>query len=235
MAIRLLVFDVDGTLTEHHTPLSASTRNILDRLKERYRLLFLSAGSCQRILKQTDYYPVDVLGNYGMECALAKEDGHLYEAWHSVPVDGDKLLTAAAVLRKKFGYTDFQGNSLIINPNGCIIFPLLGDEAPLERRLSFDRDASIRERMYDEVVELFPSHLVFLGGTTSFDMPPKPFDKRFALCEYCSRMGFSTDEVVVFGDGYRKNENDEPLYLSEFTFVKVDDYRRIETAVSPYL
>ena len=39
--IRLVAFDLDGTLTQHKTPLSPEHRAVLDKLAEKYNLTFI--------------------------------------------------------------------------------------------------------------------------------------------------------------------------------------------------
>ena len=47
--IKLLAFDLDGTLTQHKTPLCDKHRKILETLGEKYRLIMAGAGQCRRI------------------------------------------------------------------------------------------------------------------------------------------------------------------------------------------
>ena len=61
MSIRLIAFDLDGTLTQHKTPLSREHREILFRLREKYRLLMVGAGQCRRIFAQMERFPIDVI------------------------------------------------------------------------------------------------------------------------------------------------------------------------------
>lgn len=53
----------------------------------------------------------------------------------------------------------------------------------------------------------------------------RPHDKRYALAEYCKKNGFSHDEVLFIGDDYGEGGNDESVYLSDFNFLTIDDYR----------
>ena len=64
---RLLAFDLDGTLTQHKSPLEDEARRTLDALGKKYKLLMVGAGRCERIFSQMGGYPIDIIGNYGME------------------------------------------------------------------------------------------------------------------------------------------------------------------------
>ena len=72
---RLLCFDLDGTLTNHRTPLGDENRALLSALGKKYKLLMVGAGACERIHRQMGGYPIDILGNYGMEEVHAEDGG----------------------------------------------------------------------------------------------------------------------------------------------------------------
>ena len=47
--VKVFAFDLDGTLTQHKTPLAEKNRAILEKLAQRYTLLMVGAGSCMRM------------------------------------------------------------------------------------------------------------------------------------------------------------------------------------------
>ena len=64
--IKVVAFDLDGTLTQHKSKLCEPNLSILKALSEKYRLLMVGAGMARRIFEQMDHFPVDIIGNYGM-------------------------------------------------------------------------------------------------------------------------------------------------------------------------
>lgn len=50
--IKLIAFDLDGTLTQHKTKLSEEHRKVLEKLQEKYMLVMAGAGQCRRIFEQ---------------------------------------------------------------------------------------------------------------------------------------------------------------------------------------
>ena len=78
---------------------------------------------------------------------------------------------------------------------------------------------------YDDVKSVFDDYTVFVGGSSSFDMAPFPYNKYYALNRYCKARGILHDEAVFVGDDYGPGGNDEAVYLSDFNFITVDDYR----------
>lgn len=62
MALKLIALDLDGTLTQHRTPLGEKNRKALEKLARRYRLMMAGAGTCQRIFDQMGRFPIDIIG-----------------------------------------------------------------------------------------------------------------------------------------------------------------------------
>lgn len=231
--IKLIAFDLDGTLTQHKTKLSNENRAVLDLLRAKYSLVMVGAGKCQRIFDQMGGYPIDIIGNYGLEvCEYDKETRALRIcASHKFECDKKSVSERVLKLREKFGFTKFSGDSVEFHDSGCVTFAILGTKAAQEEKLAFDPDRLKRRKIYKEVCDAFPEYTVFIGGSSSFDMAPSPFDKRYALAKYCKEHGFTPDEVVFVGDDYGEGGNDESVYRSDFGFIKVDDYKLFREAV----
>ena len=144
-----------------------------------------------------------------------------------LPCDRESVERRIAVLRQRFGYEDFAGESVEYHPSGCVTFPVLGTKAQQADKLAFDPERTKRRAVYDLVVQAFPEYHVFVGGSSSFDMAPRPYNKYHALDEYCRQLGITHDQVVYMGDDYGQGGNDESVYLSDIPFITVDDYRTL--------
>ncbi len=225
--IKLIAFDLDGTLTQHKTSLSEENRRVLDALSEKYKLVMAGAGMCRRIFNQMGQYPIDILGNYGLQEAIydrEKKDIVIVKDM-VLPCDRDSVEERVTALRKKYGFTEYAGENVEYHSSGCITFPLLGTKAQKEDKLAFDPDRTKRRRIYEDVKRTFSDYCVFIGGSSSFDMAPIPYDKYYALDRYCKARGIAHEEVVYVGDDYGLGGNDEAVYRSDFHFLTIDDYR----------
>lgn len=224
--VKLIAFDLDGTLTQHKTKLSEAHRDLLMKLSEKYKLLMVGAGTCRRVFEQMNHFPIDILGNYGMQYAEYRPetgDIEILKDEH-LPCDREKIDKTVTALREKYGFTEYKGDNVEYHSSGCITFPILGTKADIEDKLSFDPDRSKRRKIYDDVKAHFCDYVVFVGGSSSFDMAPAPRDKAYALSEYCRERGIAHNEVVYVGDDYGPGGNDESVYKSDFNFVCIDDY-----------
>ena len=232
--IKVVAFDMDGTLTQHKTPLDPVNREVLTKLSKKYKLLMVGAGTCRRIFEQLGHFPIDIIGNYGMQYAEYNCDkGDIDIVFdEQLPCDRESVEKRVTEMREKYGFTEYAGKNVEYHPSGCVTFPILGTDAKIEDKLSFDPDRAKRRKIYDDIKNVFSDYTVFVGGSSSFDMAPTPYDKAYALDVYCKRFGLSHSEVVYIGDDYGMGGNDEAVFLSDFCAVKTDDYRKFSEVVA---
>ena len=127
-------------------------------------------------------------------------------------------------MRNKYGFTTYAGESVEYHPSGCVTFPILGTKAVQEDKLAYDPDRSKRRKIYDDIVNTFSDFIVFVGGSSSFDMAPAPYNKYYALDLYCKEKNLDHSNVVFIGDDYGMGGNDESVYKSDFSFLTIDNY-----------
>jgi len=225
--IKVIAMDLDGTLTQHKQPMMPLTRETLVKLSEKYKLMMVGAGQVQRIFNQMEHFPIDIIGNYGLQYATynAETSEMDMQRNETLPLgDRESIEARVTALREKHGFTSFAGDNVEYHPSGCLTFPILGTKAQQADKLAFDPDRSKRRKIYAEVCEAFDEYCVFVGGSSSFDMAPKPYNKYYALDLYCRENGLDHENVLFIGDDYGTGGNDEAVYLSDIPFLCVDDY-----------
>ena len=235
--IKVIAMDLDGTLTQHRQPLTPENRAALVALGKKYRLVMVGAGQVMRIFNQLERFPIDIIGNYGLQYGTYKAQTGQMEIRRDLvfPCDRESVDSRVTMLRKKFGFTEYKGENVEFHPSGCVTFPCLGTKAISEDKLAFDPDRSKRRAVYSEVCDVFSDYTVFVGGSSSFDMAPAPYNKRYALELFCRENGLEHENILYIGDDYGPGGNDESVYLSDFPFLTIDDYRAFPEVIKPLL
>ena len=225
--LKVVAMDLDGTLTQHKQPMSPQVRETLVALSKKYKLIMVGAGQLMRRIHQMEHFPVDIIGNYGLQYGKYDPKTGTMEMVRDLvfPCDRESVEARVTMLRQKHGLTDYRGENVEYHPSGCVTFPCLGTAARQEDKLSYDPDRRKRRAIYQEGCRTFPEYTVFVGGSSSFDMAPKPYDKRYALELFCRENDLQCENVVYIGDDYGPGGNDESVYLSDFPYLTIDDYR----------
>lgn len=224
---KLLVFDLDGTLSNHRCPMPEESRALLDALGKKYHLVMCGAGNVARVFNQMGKYPIDLVGNYGMMHAKV-ENGELVITKKVVAdIDKEFFLRETTRLREKYGYTKYAGEPIEWHPSGMVTFALLGTEATKEDKLVFDPDRAKRRVMYPEVLEIFKDYTVFIGGSTSFDIVAKQYNKYDATMEYAKMHGYTKEQVLFMGDDMGDGGGDSHIRLGGIDYIHVLDYTKI--------
>lgn len=235
--IKVVAMDLDGTLTQHKQPMTPPVRAALEALGERYKLIMVGAGQVMRIFNQLEHFPIDIIGNYGLQYGKYNPETKQMDIQRDLvfPCDRDSVDRRVTMLREKYGMTSYRGENVEYHPSGCVTFPCLGTKALQEDKLAYDPDRKKRRAIYEDVCNVFQDYTVFVGGSSSFDMAPSPYDKYYALDLFCKENGLTHENVVYIGDDYGPGGNDESVYISNFPYLTIDDYRTFPDVVSVLL
>ena len=217
---KLICFDLDGTLTQHRSPLDDKNRAVLDRLGKKYKLLMVGAGGAERIYNQMEGYPIDILGNYGMQESKIIDGKFVMVRNVITEVDKDFFTKQVTYLRQKYGYTEFKGESVEFHPSGMVTFPMLGTKADINDKVAFDPTRAKRRVLYPEVLEIFGDQFtVYIGGSSSFDFSKKEFNKYDAIMRYAEENGYEKDEILYVGDDFGDGGGDSHVRLGGMDYV----------------
>lgn len=91
-----------------------------------------------------------------------------------------------------------------------ITFSVLGQDAPLQAKQSFDPDGVLRGRLVKAVAADVPDLQVRAGGYTSVDVSQRGIDKGFALHELSRLINIKVSDMVFVGDRMTPEGNDYP-------------------------
>lgn len=225
---RLICFDLDGTLTQHRSPLGEENRAVLDMLQEKYKVIMVGAGAAARIYKQMMEYPIDIIANYGMEESKMIDGKFTIVRQITTTPDKAYFLEKATYLREKYGYTDYKGDNVEFHATGMVTFPLLGTNADIADKVAFDPTREKRKVLYPEVLDLFPEYTVYIGGSSSFDFTEKKYNKYDAIMAYAKENGYTKEEILYVGDDFGEGGGDSHVRLGGLDYVEITDYQTLK-------
>lgn len=224
---KLICFDLDGTLTQHRSTLEEQNKKVLDSLQAKYKVIMVGAGGAERIYKQMGEYPIDIIGNYGMQESKMIDGKFTVVRETKTSPDKEFFIEKIDYLRKKYGYTEYAGESVEFHSTGMVTFPLLGTKAEIADKLKFDPTREKRRVLYPEVLEIFKDYAVYIGGSSSFDFAEKQYNKYDAIMKYAAENGYEKQDILYIGDDFGDGGGDSHIRIYGMDYVEITDYRTL--------
>jgi len=232
---KLVAMDLDATLCQHRSPIPASNLNALKALERQYKCIMVGAGNAPRIYRQMGNYPIDIVGNYGMQTAEAADGNFRIVKAVTNSVDRAFFRRETDRLRAKYGYTAYEGEPLEFHASGMVTFGLLGTSPSAEHKVAFDPDRRKRRAMYPEVCRIFKDFSVYIGGSTSFDFAGPEYNKYDATLAWAKDHGYALEDIVFIGDDFADGGGDSYVRIKRMDAIVIDDYRSFAGAVNVLL
>ena len=231
---KLICFDLDGTVTNHRTPITPENKAVLDKLmaNPEYKVIMVGAGNARRIFDQMNGYAIDIVANYGMQEATVVNGEFVEVRNDQCQPDREFFLKTAQIVRDRYGFTEYVGESVEFHPAGMVTLGLLGSKAKTEDKLVFDPDKSKRRAIYKDVCELFKGYSVFIGGTTSFDITQIQYNKYDAVMNYAHKHGYTRDQVLFVGDDFGDGGGDSHIRLAGMDYIHITDFTKLPERMS---
>ena len=232
---KVVAMDLDATLCQHRSPIPERNLAALRELDGRYKCVMVGAGNAPRIYRQMGNYPIDIVGNYGMQVAEAADGNFRIVKAVTNSVDRKFFRERTDELRRKYGYVEYEGEPLEFHASGMVTFGLLGTSPSAEHKIAFDPDRKKRRAMYPEVCGIFRDYSVYIGGSTSFDFAGREYNKYDATLAWARDRGYSPDDVVFIGDDFADGGGDSHVRIKGMDRIVITDYRNFASAVGVLL
>ncbi|KKM26601.1 hypothetical protein LCGC14_1583120, partial [marine sediment metagenome] len=238
---KLLIFDLDGTLSKSKTHLQQDMANILSILLWKYDIVVISGCSYEQMLEQfikplfLDHIAVN-------ECAsrlhLLPMSGTSYYGYSKAEHRFKPVYQDSMSLREKAqilnAFDEALDASLIVLPKpygdveedrgSQVTFSLLGQKAPLNEKEQFDPDARLRHRICDEMFGKLDGFFeIRIGGTTSIDVTHEGMDKAYGIMRLLKIINKSEKDTVFVGDSLFDGGNDASVKKTKIDCMEVDD------------
>lgn len=237
----LLLFDVDGTLTQPRLNVEPDFEKFMyEMIKPRATIGIVGGSDLEKMFEQLngrsilnhfDYvFPENGLVQIekGVEVGKESLQQHLGEETLQRFINFVlKYLSELKLPLKRGTFLEFRNGMMNICP--------MGRQCSHEERLAFnklDNEQQIRAKMIEALRKEFSDvDLTYsIGGQISFDVFPRGWDKTFAL-RHVTKPGKNYKEIHFFGDKTEAGGNDHEIYVDPRTIghkvSSPDDTRRI--------
>ncbi|TSA44046.1 HAD-IIB family hydrolase [bacterium] len=244
---KLIIFDLDGTLTESKQSLTATMALLVSQLLAKTRVAVISGGALSQFLKQVvAMLPVDA--NLAHLYLLPTSGAALYEYrndnWDKIyeerlsEKDKDTIETAMLAAAKETGIIDWSDQSWgerIEYRGGQVSMSALGQQAPIALKKKWDPDHAKRHVLQANIAARLPQFSAGIGGATTIDVTKRGIDKAYGLRKLCERLGLHESDALYVGDELEKGGNDEAVYKTEAETKAVKDPLETERLIKSLL
>ena len=234
--MKLVIFDLDGTLAESKQPLTAEMAGLFTKLLEKLPVGIISGGALSQFLKQV-VAQLPVEANLSHLYLLPTSGAALYEFrgddWKKVyeerlsEKDKDVIETAIREAVEETGVIKFSDQTLgerLEYRGGQVSFSALGQQAPVSLKKDWDPDKSKRRALQAAIQKLLPKGFTAaMGGMTTIDVTKAGVDKAYGVHKLCERLKISEPDALYVGDELGAGGNDEAVYKTNVETKSVAD------------
>lgn len=219
---KLIVFDLDGTLTESKSDMDEEMAGLLRKLLEKKMVAVIGGGEYKTFQKQflakLDASP-ELLKNLSIFTATAtvfyKYGAAGWEEVYRQSLSNEEKEKVSAAFEKTFQELDYKHPEItygepIEDRETQITFSALGQAAPLEAKEKWNKEnPDIRARMEEILQKLLPDMEVKVAGLTSIDATRKGVDKGYGIRQMEKYLGVPINEMLFVGNDFSREGNDE--------------------------
>ncbi len=245
--IKLLVFDLDGTLADSKAALDGEMADRLSALLRVVKVAIISGGSWTQFQEQVLGHlpPGDYLSGLSLlpTCGTRFYDYAPTPGWQLRYADDftdPQRTQILAVLNRVIDQSGFRATKpwgeLIEDRGSQITFSGLGQQAPLPQKAQWDPNRAKRTAIKTRLDSLLPDMSIRLGGATSIDITRPGIDKAYGILKLRDLLTIAVGEMLFAGDALFLGGNDYPVKTVGVTAIPVRDptetKRIIETVIA---
>jgi phosphomannomutase len=218
--IKLIVFDLDGTLAESKSSLDPEMSGLLHELLGIAKVAVISGGDWPQFEKQLlPSFPADErLANLSLLPTCGTKFFRYEAGWHKIysedfnAAEKEKIIHSLTSAVDAAGFKNEKVWGEVIEDRGSqITFSALGQQAPLAEKSNWDFDFAKRKKIKAILDTQIPEFSVRMGGTTSIDVTKPGIDKAYGIGKLRVLLGISLEEMLFVGDALFVGGNDYPV------------------------
>jgi len=232
--IKLVAFDLDGTLAPSKSPLPQEVAGMLKVLLEKMPVCIISGGNItqfenqvlKNLLEDTNLSNLHLMPTCGTKYLTYNGVTWVTIYENNLPEDLRKQIMAILELEAKkldLWVEDSYG-PIIEDRKSQVTYSALGQNAPEEEKKAWDPDGKKKEYIRSAVAWKFPELEVKSGGSTSVDITDKGIDKAYGMRELSKYTGIALEDMLFLGDRLDIGGNDYPVIATGVQAISVENW-----------
>jgi hypothetical protein len=222
--MKIIVFDLDGTLTESKSHVGPKMVAALERLLKCREIAVVSGGAWSQFesqlishlkLARPELLRFHMFPTSGT--SFYRSDGRKWTCIYSEqlrPSEIRKIMNAfkSIIAESNQDLPQRLWGPQLENRGTQITFSALGQLAPVEEKKKWDPTFTKRLILIEKLMRLIPEFDIRTGGSTSIDVTRKGIDKRYAITQIEKYLGFSKSDMLFVGDAIFPGGNDYAVH-----------------------
>ena len=222
--MKLIIFDLDGTLAESKSPLEKRMGLALKNLLKNFKVAIISGGAWPQFefqvlsrvklnnKEKSSLYLLPTSGtsfyefSNGSWCNVCSEEMTPEEIC-SIKDAFAKLLTDPHLT-----FPEKVWGERLEDRGTQVTFSVMGQNAPPEEKTSWDPNFTKRLAMIEKLSPMLSKFEIRTGGSTSIDVTRKGIDKSYGIKKLQTRLDIPLDEMLFVGDALFPGGNDRAVY-----------------------
>jgi hypothetical protein len=238
MKRRVIAFDLDNTLADSKSPITAEMADLLHGLLLKFQVCVISGGKFaqfeEQLLNHLGSAPdtltaLHLMPTCGTRYFRFDAAAKAWQLVYAEDLTADQRARIAAALEKwadALGYRPAKLWGPQIEDRGSqVTFSALGQEAPAASKEAWDPDDSKKRKLRDHVAKEIPEFEVRVGGSTSVDVTKPGVDKAYGIKKLIEQLAITKKDVIFIGDRLREGGNDYPVKAMGVDCLEVSGWR----------
>lgn len=220
---KLIIFDLDGTLTLSKSSMDAEMAELIQKLLKKKLVAVIGGGKYEQFQKQF-LAKLKIQGELFKNLFLFPTSGTSFyryadDIWQEVyaeklsEAEKKRIFKAFEKTFRELNYAHPEKiyGELIEDRETQITFSAIGQQAPLAKKEKWNKAyQAVRLELAAVLQKLLPDLEVRIGGLTSLDVTHRGIDKAYGIRQIKKHLGIDFDEMLFMGDALFPGGNDYP-------------------------
>ena len=247
---KLIVFDMDGTLTPSKAPMRKDMSRLLSRLLEKKRVAVIGGGSYMQFRQQfiaKARLPGKLLNRLLLFPVSGTACYRYSGGWKKVYAKDFTLSQKKEIFsafRETFRIADYKhprrvygqiiedrGSQITFSAVGQDVVTILGVRRGLAVKERWNKYFDVRPRLMKELKKLLPQFTIRRGGLTSIDITKYGVDKAYGIRQIGKQLRVTRKDMFFVGDAIFPGGNDYAVVKTGVDYVKVRGPKETEKII----